>query len=80
MCSRLWTGQRSTLGQHALYHRLRTAPIGDDLEEFELLVSRFEKDTQLRERAQIALSRLQDPHGYNLWWLGTPNAVATRPW
>ena len=70
----------STLGQHALFHRLRTSPVGDDLEEFELLVSRFEKDTQLREPAQMALSRLQDPHGYNLWWLGTPNAVATRSW
>ena len=34
----------STLGQHALYHRLRTVPVADNLEVFEALVSRFEAD------------------------------------
>lgn len=52
----------STLGQDALYHRLRTTPTGDSLEAFEALVSRFSSDAALRERSQLAVTRLQDPH------------------
>ena len=70
----------STLGQHALYHRLRTVPVADNLEVFEALVSRLEADRRLRERAQTALSRLRDPHGYDLWWLARQDAIETRPW
>ncbi len=70
----------STLGQHALYHRLRTFPVADNLDVFEVLVSRLESDGPLRERAQTALSRLRDPHGYDLWWLARPDAIETRPW
>ncbi len=70
----------STLGQHALYHRLRTAPVGDHLDEFETLVERMRGDATARERAQLALSRLQDPHGYDVWWLGAPDALERRPW
>ena len=70
----------STLGQHALYYRLRTAPCGEHLREFEALVERLRADPASRERAQIALSRLQDPQGYNVWWLGAEDAVDPRPW
>ena len=28
----------------------------------------------------MALARLQDPHGYDVWWLGGPNAVERRSW
>ena len=70
----------STLGQHALYHRLRTAPIADGLDAFEALVTRMSADVQTRERAQMALARLQDAHGYDLWWLLQPDAVDTRVW
>ena len=70
----------STLGQHALYHRLRTAPVADHLEAFELLVSRLTADAPARERVQLALSRLQDSHGYDLWWLAGKDAVEIRPW
>ena len=70
----------STLGQHALYHRLRTAPVADHLEAFELLVSRLTADAPARERAQLALSRLQDSHGYDLWWLAGKDAVEIRAW
>ena len=70
----------STLGQHALYHRLRTAPIADNLEVFERLVSRFEVEAGPRQRAQTVLSRLRDPHGYDLWWLGRQDAIETQPW
>jgi hypothetical protein len=70
----------STLGQHALYHRLRTAPIADHLDAFEALVTRMSADVQIRERAQMALARLQDAHGYDLWWLLHPDAVNTPFW
>jgi hypothetical protein len=70
----------STLGQHVLYHRLRTAPIADNLDAFEALVTRMSADVQTRERAQMALARLQDAHGYDLWWLLQRDAVDTRVW
>ena len=70
----------STLGQHALYHRLRTAPRADHLEAFDRLVTRFGTDAGARERAQIALSRLRDPLGYDLWWLGRQDAIDRRWW
>lgn len=69
----------STLGQHALYHRLRTAPAGDHLDEFETLVERLGADAPVRERAQAALSRLKDPHGYDVWWLGAPDPIEPQP-
>jgi hypothetical protein len=70
----------STLGQCALYHRLRTAPTADHLDAFEALVDRMSTDAPARERAQLALARLQDPNGYNLWWLTQTNAIESRPW
>jgi hypothetical protein len=70
----------STLGRHALYHRLRTAPVAANLDAFEVLVSRLEGDRALRERAQLALSRLSDPQGYDLWWLARHEAIDVRPW
>src|SRR5688572_16595130 len=66
---------QSTLGQHALYHRLRTAPVGSDLGAFEALVQRFSVDASARERAQLALAGLQDPQGYDLWWLARADGV-----
>lgn len=71
---------QSTLGQHALYHRLRTAPLGAHLEAFEALVHRMTADAGVRERAQTALARLQDPHGYDVWWLARAGAVEGRSW
>jgi hypothetical protein len=70
----------STLGQHALYHRLRTAPVADHLEAFEALVRRMTSDSAARERAQLALARLQDPQGYDIWWLAGADAVERRAW
>jgi hypothetical protein len=71
---------QSTLGQHALYHRLRTAPYAEHLGAFAALVERMTIDASDRERAQMALARLQDPHGYDIWWLGRANAVERRHW
>ena len=71
---------QSTHGQHALYHRLRTSPAGGHLGPFEALVARMERDAAARERAQLALDRLQDPHGYDIWWLAGSDAVEQRRW
>jgi len=71
---------QSTLGQHALYHRLRTTPIADHLAAFEALVQRMTSDEAARERAQMALDRLQDPNGYDVWWLARADAVERRSW
>jgi hypothetical protein len=70
----------STLGQHALYHRLHTAPASEDRKAFEALVARMSDDVSARERAQMALARLQDTHGYDVWWLARANAVEHRDW
>ena len=70
----------STLGQHALYHRLRGVPSGRHLEAFEALVTRMAEDAPARERAQLALGRLRDPRGYDLWWLGQRDVLPPRPW
>lgn len=69
----------STLGQQALYCRLRAAPAAADLADFEDLVSRMMHETPARERAQIALASLQNPLGYDLWWLAQPGAVGRSP-
>ena len=65
----------STLGQQALYHRLRTAPVADNIDAFESLVNRMSDDREARERVQMALGRLRDPAGYDLWWLAQPGAI-----
>jgi hypothetical protein len=70
----------STLGQHALYHRLRTTPTTAERAAFSALVNRFTQHAVDRERAQLALTRLRDPHGYNLWWLARPDAVDVPSW
>ena len=70
----------STLGRYALYHRLRLAHSAESLRAFESLVTRLSVDAPVRERAQLALGRLRDPHGYDLWWLARPDAVAVPGW
>ena len=70
----------STLGQHALYHRLRGVPAGRHLEAFEALVTRMTEDAPARERAQLALGRLTDPRGYDLWWLAQRDVLPPRRW
>jgi hypothetical protein len=70
----------STLGQHALYHRLRSAPVGRHLDAFETLVTRMTDDVAARERAQLALARLRDPHGYDLWWIGQRGVLEPPAW
>src|SRR5207244_3084767 len=69
----------STLGQHALYHRLRSAPVASHLDTFEALVTRLTWDVSSREQAQVALAGLQDIHGYDLWWIGERDAL-DAPW
>ena len=54
--------------------------MADHLEAFEALVRRMTSDSAARERAQLALARLQDPQGYDIWWLAGADAVKRRPW
>ena len=70
----------STLGRHALYHRLRTSHSLESLGAFEALVTRMAEDPSSRERAQLALERLRDPQGYDLWWMATPDAIRVPRW
>lgn len=70
----------STLGQHALYHRLRTPQTETSLRAFEALVTRMTTEPAVRERAQLALARLRDPQGYDLWWLARPKAIEAPGW
>lgn len=70
----------STLGQHALYHRLRSAPAAASLDAFEALVARLGTDEPVRTRVRLALGRLQNPRGYDLWWLARPDAVDAPAW
>lgn len=69
----------STLGQQALYHRLRRQNAAD-LDEFELLVERMSADVAARERVQVALSGLREPDGYDLWWLAQAEALVRPRW
>lgn len=69
----------STLGQQALYHRLRRQT-ADDLVEFEPLIERMSQDTPGRERVQVALSGLRESDGYDLWWLAQAEALVRPRW
>ena len=70
----------SPLGQQVLYHRLRTAPQSAHLPAFEALVTRMSDDPEARERAQVALTRVQGPATSDLWWLTQPGVLDSRPW
>lgn len=69
----------STLGQQALYHRLRQQDAGD-LDAFEQLVERLSQDVPTREQIQLALTGLREPDGYDLWWLTQADALVRPRW
>ncbi len=69
----------SVVGQQALYHRLRTAPLADHLEAFEALVAHVGGHDELRERLQLALATMDDPAAYHLCALGEED-LRSRPW
>ena len=70
----------STLGQQVLYYRLRSAPVATHLDAFEALITRMGADVEARQRAQRALAFLQNPAGYDLWWISQPDSLERRPW
>ena len=70
----------STLGREGLYARLRSAPVAPHADAFEALVTRFTGDIKARKRAEHALDRLQDAHGYDVWWLARPGVVEMQAW
>jgi hypothetical protein len=70
----------STVGQQLLYARMRFSPVAPNRDAFEALAMRMTSDVAVRERAQMALARLQDPGGYDLHSLARPDALETARW
>ena len=70
----------SVVGQQVLHARLRGDPHAAKRSAFEALVTRASDDSAARERAQLALSRLRAPSGYDLWWLAQPGSLETSRW
>src|SRR5262245_47619087 len=68
----------STVGRQLLYYRLRSAPYR--LDEFEGLVEIAAADAHKRERAQAALSKLNDSSGYYLHTLTRPSDFVRGRW
>ena len=62
-CSWRSIGRRARSASIQLYHRLRTAPSGDHLEEFEALVERLRADSAVRERAQLVALQIAGSSG-----------------
>ena len=72
----------SVIGQQALYHRLRTPFVGPTLRAFDALVNGMHLHLHLadRERAQMALARVRDAAGYDLWRLAVPGTLESSSW
>jgi hypothetical protein len=70
----------SSVGQQRLYHRLRSFASVDTIDAFEALVDRLTHDRLQRERCQVALSRLRDASGYQVWSLAQPGWLVMRRW
>jgi MutS domain V len=70
----------SGIGQQILYHRLRLACVPRNLDAFEALIVRAARETDLRERAQMALARLRDTGAYYVHRLGDPDVLVRRRW
>lgn len=70
----------SSLGQHALFHRLHVCVDEPARASMEPLVCHFTLNSVDRQRAHDALRRLQSPSGYDLWWLNADDSVPRRRW
>jgi hypothetical protein len=70
----------SVVGQQRLYARLRGSAAGASLDAFEALVTKFSDDPDTREAAQLALTALRDPSGYDVIDLTRPDALDTQAW
>jgi hypothetical protein len=53
---------------------------GASLDAFEALVTKFSDDAGTREAAQLALTALRDPSGYDVIDLTRPDALETQAW
>jgi hypothetical protein len=71
---------QSSIGQQALYRRLRAAPQAPHLDAFERVTDRLSHDPALRERVQLSLAKLSDKAGYDLWLLAQPDILKTEAW
>lgn len=70
---------RSSIGQQRLYHRLRSRASVAQIPAFESLVSTVAA-VPMRERCQLALSRLRRAAGYDLFRLTQPGAIDLQWW
>jgi len=70
----------SSIGQQALYRRLRAAPQAPHLAAFECVADRIGRDPVARERVQVGLAKLSDKAGYDLFLLAQPHILKTEPW
>jgi hypothetical protein len=70
----------SVVGQQRLYTRLRGSAASASLDAFEALVAKFSDDAGTREAAQLALTALRDPSGYDVIDLTRPDALDTQAW
>lgn len=70
----------SSLGQQALYHRVRTSHTAADRDAFEALVERMTSDVEARQRAQLVLHPLRDPSGFDVWGIAQPGILDRQSW
>lgn len=70
---------RSSVGQQRLYDRLRSRASVAEIPALESLVSTV-APVPVRERCQLALSRIGGTAGYELYRLAEPAAIAFRWW
>ena len=69
----------SSVGQQRLYHRLRSRASVTQVPAFDALVTAV-SEVPIRERCQVALSRLASSAGYGLYRLAQPGAVRLHWW
>jgi hypothetical protein len=71
---------QSTVGQQALYRRLRSAPLGPHLDAFDAVATRMNDDADTRTSLQRVFSALRHKGGYDLWLLAQPGILESKAW
>ena len=77
---RVFDRAETLVGQQVLYDRLRGATRSAELDALESLVTRFEKDSNARAAAGLALRRMRRVDAADLWWLTRPGSFTSEPW
>src|SRR5579862_8762629 len=77
---RLLDRAESLVGQQVLYGRLRSVPVGQEIEAFDALVGRLSEDAGLRATVRAALGRMRRCDGHDLHWLIQPGSFEAARW